>query len=1281
MEIRISMRITAVMWGSYSPILKRAAAVTGCDLCLFPNRVLEDYPEKMDEVICAMKKSDVVLLYHTSDVFWERLDKESKEIGKTVPIICMGTDPLMWGLSTVEIPVVATCQTYLTNNGDENFKNLLNYIEKMVLGMDVPVTPPITVPWEGLYHPDAPDVFLTTKDYRAWYAPKVCDGPWVAILFSRASWASSNCAIEDALIRAIEEEGLNVIPVFTYSLRDDSLGAKGMAHVVEEYLAPHGHPEVDAIVKLIPFLLGTSAEEGHYGKTAAARGTSLLAQLGIPVFSPVISAYKSLEQWRESSGLTLDVGWAVAMPEFEGVIEPIYIGAGSSSADGEKPREPLLDRCRKVASRVRKWIALAKKPANERKVAFILNNNPCANADANIGAATHLDSLESVAHILIRMKEAGYSVDPPESGKALIARILERKAVSEFRWTTIDDIVAKGGALIQMDAATYGTWFATLPTYVQERVNATWGIPPGEGMVYKGNLIITGLAFGNATVHVQPKRGCFGAKCDGQVCKILHDPDCPPPHQYLATYHWIEEIFGADVIVQVGTHGNLEFLPGKGVGLSEECFPDVVTGDVPFLYVYNADNPPEGTIAKRRGYAVLVDYMQTVLTGSGLYGDLDELENLLGQYETAKNDPARGHALQHLIADAIKSANLDKDLHLTDDRLHDLPLADVVSKAHEALSKIRNTQIAIGMHILGEIPEGEKRIEFIFSILRFDAGDVSLRRTIAAVHGLDFADLLMHQDRFSEAAGVSYGALLERTDRLSKQFIRALLNGSSVSHDQIFSRPVSPGQVRVLDSIRERILDIDRRLGESREIDSILTGFNGKYIVPGPSGLISRGHDEVLPTGRNFYSLDPYQAPTKAAWRVGYRLADALLEKYAREEGNLPENVAFYWMAGDIMSSDGEMYAEILWLLGVEPVWLANGQVKSFTVVPLEKLGRPRIDVTVRSSGILRDNFSNCYELVDAAVQAVAALDEPPEQNFVRKHARAIMESEGVSFRDATYRVFSSKPNTYGNGVNLAVLASAWKTEADLADIFVAWNGYAYGKETRGAAAHEQLTANLSTVSVTFNKVQSDEYDLLGCCCYFGTQGGMTAAARHYSGNEVKPYYGDTREPEHVEVRDLADEIRRVVRTKLLNPKWIDGMKVHGYKGAADMMKRITRVYGWEASTQEVDDWIFDDIAKSFVNDEEMRNFFEKENPYALEEIARRLLEAEQRGLWDANEQVLEELKENYLEIESWMEDLAGEGDYQGGNVDIITKDDIASWGDSMDGLLGKVHAKRPRNL
>ena len=333
---------------------------------------------------------------------------------------------------------------------------------------------------------------------------------------------------------------------------------------------------------------------------------------------------------------------------------------------------------------------------------------------------------------------------------------------------------------------------------------------------------------------------------------------------------------------------------------------------------------------------------------------------------------------------------------------------------------------------------------------------------------------------------------------------------------------------------------------------------------------------------------------------------------------------------------------------------------------PLEELGRPRVDVTVRVSGLLRDSFPDAVELVDEAVQAVAALDEDPERNYVRKHAldKAGGDRDGDGWRQATLRIFSAKPGTYQAGVNLAVYASAWKDEADLSEIFVYWNSYAYGKGVFGERAPEALKASLSTVDVTYNKVVSDEHDLFGCCAYYGTHGGLTAAARHLKGGEVRSYYGDTREPAHVAVRDLADEVRRVVRTKLLNPKWIEGMKRHGYKGAGDISKRVGRVYGWEATTGEVDDWIFDDIAATFVLDEENREFFRENNPWALEEIGRRLLEAHGRGLWDADPEVVDGLRRTYLEMEGWLEENMGDvtGDFQGGSVDVFSADDVEQW-------------------
>ncbi|MCX7613556.1 MAG: cobaltochelatase subunit CobN [Caldimicrobium sp.] len=472
--------------------------------------------------------------------------------------------------------------------------------------------------------------------------------------------------------------------------------------------------------------------------------------------------------------------------------------------------------------------------------------------------------------------------------------------------------------------------------------------------------------------------------------------------------------------------------------------------------------------------------------------------------------------------------------------------------------------------------------------------------------------------------------------------------------------------------IVRRVLDIDARLEASKEIESLLSGFRGEYIPAGPSGLITRGRDDVLPTGRNFYSLDPYKVPTLSAYEIGKRLANKLIDKHLQEEGKYPENVAIYWMCSDIMRADGEVMGQIMYLLGVEPKWLANGRISGFSVIPIDELKRPRIDVTIRVSGIIRDNFPMCIELLDEAIQEVASLPESEDMNFVRKHTLERLKANGGDIRGATIRIFSSMPGTYSAGTQLAVYASAWKKEEDLAKIFLYWNGYAYGKDVWGKPKHKELGEALKTVDITYNKVDTDEYDLFSCCCYFGTHGGMTSAVKHFSGKSPKTYYGDTREPEHVEVRDLADEIRRVVRTKLLNPKWIEGMKRHGYKGAGDISKRVGRVYGWEATTQEVDDWIFDEIARIFLLDEENRRFFKENNPWALEEIGRRLIEAWQRGLWNPSQDVKEALKRIYLEIESWMEERLGDvqGDFQGGKIDVISYDEVSNWKEMIDMVL-----------
>jgi len=689
--------------------------------------------------------------------------------------------------------------------------------------------------------------------------------------------------------------------------------------------------------------------------------------------------------------------------------------------------------------------------------------------------------------------------------------------------------------------------------------------------------------------------------------------------------------------------------------------------------------------------------MQTVMRASGLYDKPGELDDLLSEYGRVKGqDATRDHLLRHRITDAIFAARLEHQINVSieqadgsktmrrfadipPDTIHDIPFDKIVSEAHGVLSTLRNSYMQDGMHVLGSPPQGDDRARFVASILRYDAdGSFSLRKTIALALGVDHQALLDDKGGFNDTLQTSNGALIERIDSLCVSFISRIIAGeddeANVARSILGDDLRDGGALSALSQTTERIRDIDRRTTQSREIEALLHGFDGGYIPPGPSGLIMRGRDDVLPTGRNFYTLDPARVPTKTAHDVGVRLAEAVVRKHREEQGRTPENVAIYWMSNDIMWADGEGMAQIMRLIGVRPLWQPNGRLRGFEVIPHEELGRERIDVTIRVSGITRDNFSGCIDIIDNAVRAVAALPEPPEINFVRKHVLERMASAGhdmddkAAFRDATFRIFASKPGTYSAGTQLAVYASAWKDEKDLSDIFVYWNGYAYGNGAFGLEKHGELAGALRTVDITYNKVVSDESDLFGCCSYFGAQGGMTAAARHLSGRAVKTYYGDTREPQAVEVRDMADEVRRVVRSKLLNPRWIEGQKRHGYKGAGDISKRIGRIYGWEATTREVDDEIFDDVARTFVLDEENRSFFRENNPWALEEISRRLLEASQRGLWKSDPKLLDQLKNSYIEIESWLEENMGDtsGEFQGGSVDVVTVDEVENWSEKM---------------
>ena len=1249
-------KVTAICWRAAASRLTAlipdlAGAV---DLKVYAADTLSE--EEFDEsgLHDILSEADFLLLNESArDSVWPLITdyltnnpKKAAYIGSDISL--KNADPLLLEYS-------AKCNLYFTYNGKDNLINMVRYAAAMAGDETISYEEPVPLPWEGIFHPDEPEVIYgSTEEYLAKH-PLRGKG-LIGLLTARATYLNEDVRVENMLIRMIEEAGYDVLPFYTYSWKEDSLGTLGPSGALRKYaFDDNGQNRLSGLIKLAGFFMSGRVQDTD---------DPILREMDCPVFRPIASSQTTLEEWENDPDGTLrDAAWSIVMPEMEGCIEPVFIGAAERSGESER-RVPIESRCRKFVSRVLKWVQLSKKPNAEKKVVFMLNNNPCASVEATVGGGAKLDAPESVIRIMRAMKEAGYAIDtPPEDGKALIRTIMEKKAISDFRWTTVGEIVEKGGVLRRITKEEYLPWFEELPENVREDMIRAWGNPPGEeidgipaAMVYEGTILITGLSFGNALVCVQPKRGCAGSRCDGTVCKILHDPHVPPTHQYLAAYRYYERMFGADFIIQVGTHGNLEFLPGKGTALSDSCFPDICIGSMPNLYIYNADNPPEGTIAKRRASAVLIDHMQTVYSPGGLYEELEAIDDLVQQYEAAKhNENAQSELLMQDILAKLGESSLKDQLGMPVDEEH-FPMIRV--KLHEILTQIRNTQIPEGMHIFGEIPDGDARCDLIYGILRYEPGDgTGLRSLTAKMVGLDFQALLGNPGEFIEKAGRTAGAVLSDLDRIGRIITGRLMNGGalddSIDEKGIYHIENEDAKQEIL-ALRERILDISRRIGSSDEIGSLLHAADGRYVLPGPAGVVTRGRDDILPTGRNFYTMDPSSVPTKAAWVVGQKLADGVIERFLTESGRYPETFGVYWMSNDLLWGGGEGLAQMMALLGVRPKWLRNGKVRSFDIIPLEELRRPRIDVTVKLSGILRDNFRDRMDLLDRAIFAVAALDEPEEMNFVRKHTQEAMKS-GLSFEDAAGRLFGARPGTYLTGITLQIYSSAWQEHSDMTDVFTHFNGYSYSGGKYGAEAFRSLERTLKTVDITYNKVMNDEHDLLGCSCYYGAQGGMTAAARELSGRDVKAYYGDTREAGAIKVRAMSEELSRVVQARLLNPKWIEGQKAHGYKGATDISKRIGRIYGWEATTGDIGDWVFDGITRTYVENEENRRFMQENNPWAMEEIMRRLIEAKQRGLWKPADGLDELLEDAYLDIEGVLEENVGDGSetFQGGAIDI----------------------------
>jgi cobaltochelatase CobN len=1137
-------------------------------------------------------------------------------------------------VSTVTEDVYETVSEYISYGGRENFRNLVLYLANRFAGAKYAFRDPEKSVWEGIYHPEFDHVPSLEE-----YMQKRCreDRLTVGIWFYHSFWQSGNTAFVDEMIREVERAGANVIPVFMYSLKDEDLGTRGAEWVIENYFMQNGRPIIDVLINPLMFSISMRS---------CTEGSSIFSRLRVPIIKAIIT-YNSLKDWQESQcGLTpMDITLSVAMPEFDGDLITVPVAAKERTERDPLTGvtvtrlEPIPERVRKLVQLSLNWARLRHKPNDEKRVAIILHNYPPR--DDRIGTAFGLDTPASVLNIMRVLKAAGYRIyEIPESGDALI-RDIKKHLTNDNRLRSPEEM--KSRAVASVSRERYMKWFDELPINIRRRMVKSWGNPPGELFVHRGGILIPGIINGNIFIGLQPPRGFLE-----NAAAIYHSPDLPIPHHYYAYYRWIRDIFRADLIMHIGKHGSLEWLPGKSVGLSDSCFPDIAISDLPNIYPYIINNPGEGTQAKRRSYCCIIDHLVPVMHRANLYDHLAELEVMLRDYHhAASEDPGKLESMKRIVWEKVVQARLDRDLGIDENTaLSDFD--QLLVRLHDYLNEIADTQIRDGLHVLGVPPKDTRLDEFLVSLTRLQNGEVpSLRETLALIMGYDYSSLMAGRGRyFGMKTG---GELLEDIDELSLHLVAKLReNGFDPEsipkvEDEILGRRDAR-----LELVLNYIIKLSQKITSTEdELNNLLAASEGCYVPSGPSGAPTRGMADILPTGRNFYSVDPQAIPTPAAWNVGVANADALLRRYIREEGRYPEAIGMVIWGSSTMRTKGDDIAEALYLIGVRPIWdRRNGRVQGLEVIPLEELKRPRIDVLIRISGLFRDAFPNIVHLIDEAVEMVASLDEPHDMNYLARHvAEDVNEKldDGIDPKlariEASYRIFGCRPGAYGAGVCEAVDSKNWRDLKDLAEIYVTWGGYAYTRQEYGTIVPESFKKCLCRLELTVKNEDTREYDMLDSDDFYSYHGGMIAAVRAFRGDRPRSYCGDSSDPERVKVRSISEETMHIFRARILNPKWIESMKRHGYKGAGDLSRTVDVVFGWDATSEVIEEWMYEELANRYALDKDMQEWLKEVNPHALQNIVERLLEAIERGMWRATESMREKLRSIYLDVEGSLEE------------------------------------------
>ena len=1049
------------------------------------------------------------------------------------------------------------------------------------------------------------------------------DLPRVGVLFYRAHEASGNHRFAHDLADAIDATGEAVgVPIFSSSLRS----------APDELYAELG--TLDALVVTVLAAGGTTPSGASAGGDDEAWDVERMAALDIPVIQGLCLTSSRAEWEASDDGVTpLDSANQIAIPEFDGRIITAPFSFKEIDEDGLPRYVADAERSARVAGIAVNHARLRRIPPAERKVALMLSAYPTKHS--RVGNAVGLDTPVSTIRLLRRMTEAGYDLGPAGAvpgldedddtvaGDTLIHALIDAGGQDE-EWLTQAQLT---DAHVRISGEDYRRWTADVPAALMDGITATWGEAPGSLFVNdSGEIVLATITAGNVVLLIQPPRG-FGEN----PVAIYHDPDMAPSHHYLAAYRWLaapdtDGGFGAHAVVHLGKHGSMEWLPGKNAALSASCATDAAIGNLPLIYPFLVNDPGEGAQAKRRAHATIVDHLIPPMARAETYGDIAKLEQLLDEHANiAAMDPAKLPAIRAEIWTLMHAAEMHRDLGL-EERPGDEEFDDFILHVDGWLCEIKDAQIRDGLHVLGQAPAGEARVNLVLAILR--ASQVWGGET-AAVPGLRAA---LGLKEGAEATGAvddieaQAHALVQRMEDAGWDPAAAV-----GLHDE-------PEVQRVLRFAAEQV--VPRLARTTDELDAVLHALDGGFIPAGPSGSPLRGLVNVLPTGRNFYTVDPRAVPSRLAWETGQAMADSLVERYLEDTGGYPESVGLSVWGTSAMRTSGDDVAEVLALLGVRPSWdMASRRVDDLEVVPVEELGRPRIDVTVRISGFFRDAFPHVLAMLDDAVRLVAALEEPLDQNFVRAHAVADLAEHGDERRSTT-RIFGSKPGSYGAGILQVIESGTWRSDDDLAEVYTAWGGFAYGRGLDGAPAADDMRTNYRRINVAAKNIDTREHDIADSDDYYQYHGGMVATVRALTGTAPAAYVGDSTTPDAVRTRTLQEETNRVFRARVVNPRWIGAMQRHGYKGAFELAATVDYLFGFDATTGVVHDWMYATLAQEYVLDETNQEFMRRSNPWALRGIVEKLHEAVDRGLWESPDPaLLAEMQQVYLDLEGDLED------------------------------------------